>query len=168
MASNLPVILAIAPGTRECGIAVFEGFKLIYFRVKTSPSSLRKREKIPISKLLNDLFERFPVQTVVIKQINQYQQASSGLKTIVSQIKMRAESKHILVKEISLTQIKSLLSKEGKPTQKKTFKMVANLYPELQQFQDRPNKWQNDYYAYIFAATAVALVYLTNMTKKEK
>ncbi len=167
MASNLPVVLAIAPGTRECGVAVFEGFKLVYYGVKTSTHlNLKKRKKISISRLLDDLLEQYSLQSIALKQVNQYQQTSLGLRSIVSRIKMQAESKHIQVEEISLVQVRSLLCKDGKPTQKKAFQMVAAFYPELRQFQNRPNKWQNDYYAYIFSATAVGLVYLTNLADK--
>ncbi len=122
---------------------------------------------MPISRLLDALFEQYSLQSIVLKQVNQYQQTSPDLRSIVSQIKMQAESKHIRVEEISLMQVKSLLCKDGKPTQKKAFQTAAALYPELRQFQNRPNKWQNDYYAYIFSATAVGLVYLTNLADKD-
>ncbi len=168
MVSNSPVVLAIAPGTRECGVAVFEGFKLIYYGVKTSYLfNIRQREKISIPKLIDDLFKQYSLQSIVLKEVNQYQQTSPGLRLVVNQIKMQAESKHIRVKEISLRQVKSLLCKDGKQTQKKAFETVANLYPELRQFQNRPNKWQNDYYAYIFSATAVGLVCLTSLAEKD-
>ncbi len=168
MALNSPVVLAIAPGTRECGVAMFEGFKLIYYGVKTShPLNSIQRGNISISKVLDDLFEQYTLKSIVLKQINQYQQTSPGLKLLVSQIKRQAELKHIRVEEISLTQVKTLFCKDGKPTQKKAFQRVAALYPELQQFQNRPNKWQNDYYAYIFSAMAVGLVCLTNLADED-
>jgi RNase H-fold protein (predicted Holliday junction resolvase) len=168
MASNAPVVLAIAPGTREWGIAIFEGFNLIYYGVKTFHHlKSSEDEKTSISKLLDDLSKRHSLQSIIVKQVNQYQQTSLGLTSIVKQIKNLAETKHIRVEEISLVQVKSLLCKNRKTTQKKAFETVANLYPELRQFQNRPNKWQTDYYAYIFSATAVALVYLNNLSCKD-
>jgi hypothetical protein len=37
-------------------------------------------------------------------------------------------------------------------------------YPELEQYWNRPNKWQNDYYAFLFSAVAVGAVYLKSLS----
>lgn len=155
------VILAIAPGKRELGIAIFIGADLIYGSVKTirhrkSTGSLLKE----INGILQKVFENFSINIVVAKTISQYQKLSPDLERIVESIKFESAKKDLRVIEITIDQIKSALCKSEKPTEKKAFKALLVAYPELKKYWNRPNKWQNDYYAFLFAAVAVGVVYL--------
>lgn len=152
------IILAIAPGNREFGVAVFIGAELLYYSVKT----LNPKKHLPpqVSGLLRKFFRWFSPQVVVLKSINQYQKLSDNLELIVGQIRVEAEQNNLQVIEISFEQIKRELYPKRKSTQKKAFKSLVNDYPELKRFWNRPNKWQNDYYAFLFSAVAVGAVYL--------
>lgn len=152
------VILAIAPGNRELGIAVFVGIELMYYSVKT----LNPKNQLPmqVSGLLRKFFRWFTPQIVVLKSINQYQKLSNNLEFVVSQVKLEAKQTDLPVVEITFEQIKRELCHGSKATQKKAFKNLLINYPELKRFWNRPNKWQNDYYAFLFSAVAVGEVYL--------
>lgn len=167
MKSTARIILAMAPGKREFGVAVFEGNKLIYFAVRTvSRGRSAASQKEEIGELLSDLFAFFKPQCVVLKAVSKYQRASVVLTEIVELIKCRIEAKQVPVIEISLEQIKSFAESSEKQTQKNTFQMLVNLYPELRQFFSRPNKWQNDYYHNLFSAVAVGVTHLKSHMKK--
>lgn len=162
--SSPNVILAIAPGKRELGVAVFVGADLVYSSVKTIRH--RKSRKLllrEIAAILRQLFEEFSITIVVIKAITQYQKLSPDLKRIVARIKFEADQKGLQVTGITLEQIKSVLCKDEKATEKKAFETLLADYPQLEKYWNRPNKWQNDYYAFLFSAVAVGAVYLKTL-----
>ncbi len=160
------VILAIAPGQREFGIAVFANADLVYFSVKTVKN--RKSKKLlfkEITVILQNLFDSFPVKIVVIKSVSQYQKLSANLVKIVKQIEVESKRTGLPLVEVSLEQIKSVLCNDDKTTQKRAFESLLILHPELERYWNRPNKWQNDYYAFLFSAVAVGVVYLKTHSK---
>lgn len=167
MKVNLPVVLAIAPGTKEFGVAVFRGFELVYFAVKTfKHGTFAKHLKKEVITFWQEFSGYYNPSLLALKEINQYQQTSPSLQLIADCLKTQAQKSKVLLVEISLAQIRSLLGNCKKPTNKKVFQKVAALYPELEQFQNRPNKGQRDYYAYIFSAVAVGLVCLNDLAQK--
>jgi RNase H-fold protein (predicted Holliday junction resolvase) len=164
--SSPNVILAIAPGKRELGVAVFVGADLVYASVKTIRH--RKSRKLllrEVTGILRQLFEDFSITIVVTKAITQYQKLSPDLERIVEQIKLEADQKGLQIVRITLEQIKSVICKDEKATEKKAFETLGTDYPELEKYWNRPNKWQNDYYAFLFSAVAVGAVYLKTMYK---
>jgi RNase H-fold protein (predicted Holliday junction resolvase) len=163
--SSPNVILAIAPGKRELGIAVFVGADLVYSSVRTTRH--RKSRKLllrEIAAILHQLFEDFSITIVVIKVITQYQKLSPDLKKIVERIKFESDRKGLPVIGITLEQIKSAICKDEKATEKKAFETLLADYPQLEKYWNRPNKWQNDYYAFLFSAVAVGAVYLKTLS----
>ena len=154
------IILAIAPGKRELGIAIFSDFDLIYVSVKTIKNRKSKNILDEITVILQRLFQGFSIRIVVAKAISQYQKLSPDLETIVERIKINSEEKGLEIVEITIEQIKSALCRNKKPTEKKAFETLLIAYPELKRYWNRPNKWQNDYYAFLFSAVAVGVVYL--------
>lgn len=159
-----PIILAIAPGTRELGIAVFIEFELIYFSVKTSNPKNDLYNQI--SKKLHRVIKRFRPQIVVIKSVSQYQKLSGELKNVVNQIKVEAGRSNLKTVEITLEQIQKEFGNHPKPTQRKIFELLLNDYPELKRFWNRPNKWQNNYYNFLFSAVTVGVAFLKTNSKK--
>lgn len=168
MNSSQNIILAIAPGKRELGIAVFVGVDLVYVSVKTIKH--RKSRKFllkEIAEILQKLFEGFRVKTVVTKAISQYQKRSPDLETIVELIKFESAQKELQVIEVTLEEIKSALCESEKATEKKAFETLLASYPQLRQYWSRPNKWQNDYYAFLLSAVAVGAVYLKTLSETD-
>jgi len=166
MNSSQNVTLAIAPGKRELGIAVFAGVDLVYVSVKTirhrkSNNSLMKE----VTGILQKLFKGFSVKIVVCKAISPYQKLSPDIERIVERIEFESGKKGLQVIEITIEQIKSGLCRSEKSTEKKAFETLLASYPELRRYWNRPNKWQNDYYAFLFSAVAVGAVYLNTLSE---
>jgi hypothetical protein len=160
---NTNFILAIAPGKRELGVAVFCGFDLIYSavkRIRHQESQEYLLEEVTV--ILKKLFWEFSISTVVLKAVSKYQKLSFVLDKVVKRIKSECRKKGLRTVAIKIEQIKSELCKTGKPTQKEAFKKLLASYPQLKYYWDRPNKWQNDYYAFLFSAVAVGTVYLNS------
>lgn len=169
MNSSPQAVLAIAPGKRELGIAVFVGADLVYFAVKTirnrRASNLLQKE---VDGILRKLFRNFSVKTVITKSISRYQKLSSDLESIAEHIKSESRKRDLRVREISLEQIKSVFGQNRKITQKKAFETLLTFYPQLRRYWHRPNKWQNDYYAFLFSAVAVGAVYVKTFSDRNQ
>lgn len=168
MNSSQNIILAIAPGKRELGIAIFVGADLIYASVKTIRH--RKSRKFllrEVTDILQKLFEGFAIKIVAVKAISQYQKLSPDLEKIVERIKFESAEQNLPFIEVTLEEIKSVLCKNEKATEKKAFETLLASYPELKRYWNRPNKWQNDYYAFLFSAVAVGAVYLKTHTEND-
>lgn len=164
---NTKFILAIAPGKRELGVAVFSGFDLIYVSVKTIRCQESKECSIEkMNGILQKLFKEFSIDIIVTKAISQYQKLSPDLERIVECIKSGANQKELPVIDVSVEQINAELCRSGSSTEKKAFKKLVASYPELKRYWNRPNKWQNDYYAFLFSAVAVGAVYLNTLSQK--
>jgi hypothetical protein len=165
--NKLPTVLAIAPGTREFGVAVFRGLELVYFAVKRfKPSTSAQHLEKEVFVFWKEFSEYYNTNVLAYKEINQYQQTSQPLRFIVSSLKKHAAKKRVLIVEISLNQMRRWAGEgNGKFTQKLIFQKIAVLYPELEQFRTRPNKRQKNYYAYILSAVAAGLVCLQGLVK---
>lgn len=166
--NKLPIVLAIAPGTREFGVAVFREFELVYFAVKRlKHGTISKHLKSEVIALWRELFESYSPKVLAFKRINQYQQTSQTLLLIAECLKKQAADRQIKTVEISLAQIRLLLgSSHRKPTQKLIFQRITALYPELEQYRNRPSRGQENYYAYILSAVAVGLVCLNDLSHR--
>lgn len=154
--------------TIRCG--GFRGFELVYFAVKTlKHGTSAKHLKKEIIAFWQEIQEFYNPSIMALKEINQYQQTSATLLLIADSLKTQAEKSQVLLFEISLAQIRLLVNGGNrKSTQKRVFQRIAALYPELQQYENRPSKGQKDYYAYIFSSVAVGLVCLNDLAQKKK
>lgn len=168
MNSSQYVILAIAPGRRELGVAVFADADLIYSSVKTIRH--RKSNDFPLeetTRILETLCRAFSIKTVVVKTISQYQKLSPGLERVAECIEVQSARKGLEVRKITLEEIKRVLCASQNATEKKAFEMLLASYPELRRYWNRPNKWQRDYYAFLFSAVAVGMVYLKTFSERD-
>jgi RNase H-fold protein (predicted Holliday junction resolvase) len=167
MKSSTQIILAIVPGKREFGVAVFNGIELVYFAVR----SLRNRRderllKNEINELIQRLVTVFKPQVIVVKVISQYQKTSVSLGLIDKLIRRKVSANRIPLVDVSIEQIKAALCRDEKPTLKKAFQNLTVLYPELKQYLNRPNRWQTEYYHSLFSAVAVGAAYLNSRVNK--
>ena len=159
-------ILAMAPGKREFGIAVFDDSELVYFalrslRHKRSRNAL-KNETIAILRKLIELYEP---RKIALKAVSQYQKNSSNVAAINEAICQQAAVRQIPVAKISLERIKAALCDDEIRTQKRAFQSLTVIYPELRQYLNRPNKWQSDYYHNLFSAVAAGVAVLKSRAR---
>lgn len=169
MKSRSKKILAIAPGNRTFGIAVFDGVELAHFRLcslySNQSSKLLQRE---IVKLIQGCILTFRPHAVAVKAISQYQKKSAILRSTARTIERQVDRSHIALTQVSLDQVKAVLCKCEKPTQIKAFEHLTVLYPELKRYFDLRHKWQNEYYHNLFSAVAVGVVLLRSFSKPEQ
>jgi hypothetical protein len=155
------VILAIAPGKREIGIAVFRGFELCHFSITEIKRGIPKhRLKDECAALAQKLIYMFGPGALVFRAISGYQESSLRLKPILKAFRVQAGKQRVPLVEITLAQVRTTLCPKDKPTQKIAFQNLCELYPGLRQYLDRPSAWQNQYYTVLLSAVAIGFVYL--------
>ena len=158
------IILAIAPGRREIGTATFRGLELFHFGLKSIKNgSTDKPLKDERCRLVRELFIEHKPTVVVIRTPSRYQISSTRIIPVLQAIERQAGLDHVPVVGISLEEVKDALCGGGKPTQKNAFRNLAEIYPALRQFLDRPSSWQNRYYNRLLSAASAGTTYLKSL-----
>src|SRR5689334_12789890 len=100
MPTNHPTILAIDPGTKELGVAVLEGDRLVYFGVKTfkqrSPPHVLLAN---VSRLIEALVDRYGPECVAIERTFLIHKEAVLLNVVAAEIKFTAHERGLVVYE---------------------------------------------------------------------
>lgn len=160
-------ILALAPGRREFGLAVFTGIELTNFSLRSFRNVRSDRAVInEVVTLMRELIDCFDPGAVAVRSISKYQRTSSILQPISQVLRREATINNIPFVEVTINQIKSTLSNDEKSTKIEAFRQLAHLYPELIHFIDLPNQWQNQYYNNLIMAVSVGAALLRIQNQK--
>jgi hypothetical protein len=163
-------ILAICPGTREIGIAVFEDMDLLYygtkdlgrFRQGNTPHSLAREA----ARRVEDVIHKYGPQSLVLKQLRPLQCLNSRLVQMTGQIKATGEQRKLLLHEREAITARACLCPYERPTRRRTTIRLAHLYPELSRYVSNVTLWQRHYYAPMFDAIAVGYLFEQEAARK--
>src|ERR1051326_3344252 len=155
-------VIAIAPGTRALGVAVFEDLHLIYYgikeagkhRVAHTPHSRARQAAATVDQLIH----KYQPQMITIGRLSAIQHYSPKLRTITQHLARLARHRRLIIREYDPALVRRSLYEEGRATRVTTTKQIATLYPELTRLACGVSVWQQIYYARMF--TAVAAGYL--------
>lgn len=153
-------VLAIAPGTRHLGVAVFEGAELVRFGVKTfegkkTAQSLSTR----IEEYLEDLYQRHLPATLAVEEVF-YAQArlSPLLRPLVTVVKRWGRKKGLRVVSYLPPNVKERMC-PGKRTRRNLAEAVVRRFSFLHSFlkQGRTQNAQ-EYWRQMFDAVALGML----------
>src|SRR5919205_928128 len=96
-------VIAIAPGTRALGVAVFEGLHLIYYGIKEAgkhrmahtPHSRARQAAATVDNLIH----KYQPQVMTIGRLNTVQQFSPKLRTITQHLARLARHRGLIMRE---------------------------------------------------------------------
>lgn len=156
-------ILAISPGTREMGVAVLEGNKLVYYGVK----SLRQRNlsdrvlKHGI-RIIERLIDEYEPQVIALeKTLYAGSKRSPVIHTFCKMIKTVAKERSIDIFEYHSLLTRKIICGDGKSTKRETTKVIAGFYPELRKYLVEPKLYserqKERYWMNLFDAVALGL-----------
>ncbi len=160
MQNNKQKILAIDPGTREMGIALLEGSKLLYHGVTSVPKqkspheTLRLGRKI-ILRLIND-FQ--PHVLVVEKTFFANNRSTALLNVFVDEIRAIGKRKGLYVIRYAPSTVKKFICGNGRAGKDEVAKVVAARYPELKVYLSQDRKWKESYHHNMFDAVALGIM----------
>jgi hypothetical protein len=161
--------LAAAVSTKRIGIVVFNDEELIYFAVKTLKSPRTSYSvKRQISLIVREFINEYKPDFLVIKTLGKQQMKSKKQLLAVRQVKSSAEAFGIPWTEISLEQIKPLLSAHRKPNKTNAFRTLSEIYPELKRFVESQNLSQAEYYNSLLSAATVGFYFQCRRQMSEK
>jgi crossover junction endodeoxyribonuclease RuvC len=155
-------ILAIDPGTREMGIALLEGDRLIYHGVKVirnrpSPHEILKQGREIVVRLIQDFR---PDILIYEKTFFANNRNSALVNVLVDEIKAIGKRKRLRVVGYAANTVKKFICGNGRASKKEVARAVIGRFPELAAYLDQDRKWKERYHMNMFDAVALALTQL--------
>ena len=160
--NNKQKILAVDPGTRNVGIAFFEGKKLIYYGVKTikkmssAHETLREGRSI-IARLISDFK---PAILVVEKTFFSNNRNSALLNVFADEIQTIGKRKGLRVVAYAVNTVRKTVCGNGAASKDEVAKVVVSQYPELKPYLTSDRKWKEQFHRNMFDAIALGLTVL--------
>jgi Holliday junction resolvasome RuvABC endonuclease subunit len=160
-------IMAIDPGTRYQGIAVFWGNRIIASMVKIledkGPCGKRLKE---VDKLFVSLIEDHAPDVLVIeKPLPCWTSQSRFLEAIIEEIKLLARKERIRVREFSPMAVRKIVCNNVDANKKDVAETVASIHTELKTKLNQNNILKEKYWGHVFDAAGLGLAYLKTKRK---
>lgn len=159
-------LLAIDPGAREMGFAVLNDNELVYYGVKSLKKFRPKgRLKKAVKEILAKLIIEYGIKTLVMEN-GWFSQIKSPLfQAVYEAIKDTAKQKKLKLKTYAPKTIRKLVCGDGKATKKRTARILANRYPELDIYLQQDYRWKEKYWLNAFDAIAAGLTHIEKLKK---
>ena len=144
--SKFPLkILAIVPGSRYLGIAIFYGADLRDWRIKDIREKKMASRIKKTQEILSRFISQYHPQILAIKKLNPVR-SSANLKNLAKRIIGFARRKKLDVYQCTLDEVKSSLAPGEHINKKCLFKKATSLYPVLSSDFEKEQKNKNAYY----------------------
>ena len=154
MTRKIPKILAINPGTRYVGIAVFHGLELVEWRVKVIGEKWSKEKQRKILALVRRFDEQYEPNFLAIKQLHR-SRSSDNLNCLSRRIKQECRRNGLKVYQFTIKELEAFFLGKGRTNKNKLAQVLASKYhfllPEFQKEQEN----KNPYYFRMFEAVAI-------------
>jgi Holliday junction resolvasome RuvABC endonuclease subunit len=164
MPKNLLKVLAINPGSKYIGIAVFDGPELEDWRIKTIKGEWSESKLGTIKRLVSDCIEQYNPGALVLKRLHQ-SRSSTGLNKLVSTIKQSPKKRNLKVYEYSIKDVKDFFLPKGRINKSKLAEIITSRYPVLSHDFRKEQKNKNSYYIRMFEAVALGAMCVNKSEK---
>jgi hypothetical protein len=149
--TNKPLkILAINPGTRYLGIAVFIGTELRDWAVRVIKGK-------SIADCVTDYVNHYGIDVIAIKKFH-VSRSSKALRRIVDEIENLAVNRKIVFYEYSIDDLKEKLLFEPRGNKHLLMEEISKRYPFLLSDLQRESDHKNHYLVRMFEAVALGTV----------
>ena len=148
-------ILAINPGSRYIGIAVFRGADLLDWDVKVTGGKTPAQRRMACHRIMAEYFEMYQPNILAIKQLHP-SRSSRSLDQLVEHIEDIARQHRVKIRRYSIKELEALLCPRSKISKFTLASIVANRYPALLYDLQQESRNQNPYRIRMFEAVALA------------
>ena len=153
-------ILAIDPGTRNIGIAFFEGKELIYYGVKIvkrmkSPQNTLREGKHIVLRLIQDFK---PNTLVVEKKFFSNNRNSALLNVFAAEIQTIGKRKGLKVLSFAANTVRKKICGNGSVSKDDIAKVIVSQFPYLNPYPTSDRKWKEQFHRNMFDAIALGLM----------
>ncbi len=159
-------IIAIDPGTKYIGYAIFEKEKLIYHGVETITNKYQSSEVIhEVKKIITRLINDFSPEVLAIeKTFFGNNQRCITLNKISRIIHLIGRRKGLVIKSYAVNTIRKIVCGDGHTKKQDVAKILVSIYPELRAYILENDNLKNRFHQNMFDAVAVGV--LTYRTSK--
>ena len=157
MIKRIHKILAINPGTRYSGIAVFKGSELLDWRVKVIKGKWSKEKQHKILALVRRFVEQCEPDVLTIKKLH-HSRSSDNLNQLVGRIKQLSKRKGLKVYQYTIKELEAFFFGEARANKNKLAKVLTSKYPFLVHEFNKERINRNSYHIRVFEAVALGTV----------
>lgn len=152
-------ILAINPGTKYLGFAIFEAQDLVYWGVKVLKGKWSEDKMMTAKKAIENLINQYRVHIMVLKKLHS-SRSSKNLNFLVATIKKIANRKGVKLCLYTVNDIKKHLMSEGRLNKMAIAEIMTTRYPFLIHELEREKKHKHPYFVRMFEAIAAGIMAL--------
>jgi Holliday junction resolvasome RuvABC endonuclease subunit len=160
--TNQATILAVNPGSRYLGLAVFCGQELIDWGIRV----IKKRnleDKIALAKsVVCAVIAQHEVKIMAIKRLHP-SRTSVNLERLAAAITTLASSQGLRVYQYPVEQVETAICGTAKISKKKLAKTICETYSFLERELEKEMTSRNPYHTRMFEAVALGLTCLRDM-----
>lgn len=149
-------ILAVNPGSRYAGMAVFRGGELREWGIRSLRGSSFRERSSRLASIISRCTDRHGVNVLAIKKLHP-SRSSKMLQGLVSKMKTEAGRRRLKVREYSIGEVKNFLLPNGRGSKIRLAEEVTARYPFLFREMQRGGKGKNPYPLRMFEAVAVGI-----------
>lgn len=163
-------ILAIDPGTRELGFAVFDGEELLYHGVKSikvtgSPNDRLQKGRMIIERMFKD-FD--PDVLAIEKTFFANNRNTSLLNVLIDELVTMAKRRGCRVIPLAASTVKKAICGNGRAPKIDVAKVVISQHPELKAYLGNGRKWITQFQTNMFDAVAIGITARRLLDKEKK
>lgn len=152
-----PTILAINPGTRYIGVAVFNGSDLVDWGVRVIEGQWSPQKLDKALTVVSDLILDYEPNILALKKTH-HSRTSRQLDELCSRIESLAQEQRLTISRYSIEEIKAFCGQEAIANKVQLAKSVAAKYPALLHAFNRDRDSNNLYHTRMFEAVAIGTV----------
>lgn len=170
--TNPSIVIAVAPGTRTLGVAVFKGLELVYYGIKEA--SKHRLQHTPHSRAreavrsIEQVIHKYQPDHFVTLSPHPFQCLSDKLPVIAKEIRRSASNLKLRFYEYQKTELRNQLSPGTRATRQAVAAHLAVLYPELSRHVRGVSVWQRLYYARMFDAVAAGYIFALELQRERE
>lgn len=160
-------ILAINPGGRHLGIAVFCETELREWSIKILHKPTSKGKVNIAMGIVEDVIKQYHINKIVIKKLHP-SRSSSNLDRILSALKNYIQKSSIELREYSLDAVEDFLLVSQRKNKMNLMEEVVTRFPFLNRELEMERRNKNHYFIRMFEAVALGIVCLHHTNVQEK
>ena len=150
-------ILAVNPGTKHLGLAVFEASDLVYWAIRVLKGKWSGKKLADSETVLETLIDHYDVGMLVLKKLDS-SRTSGNLDCLVRSIIKLAKKKGIRLCFYTIGDIKKCLAVGMKTNKMVLAGIVTARYPFLAHELEREKRHKHPYFVRMFEAIAAGVV----------
>lgn len=154
--------LAVNPGSRYVGIAVFHGLALVDWAVRSVREKSSKAKLDQLKSILSEITETHSVNCLAIKSLHPAR-SSDYLRQLTGSLKEWAKDKNHVVREYTIKEIETFLLPSRRLNKRLLMEGVAAVHPFLFPELEAERQNRNPYLVRMFEAVALGMRCLGEM-----